>query len=317
MAWKFFDAVGSLKKQDVPTLVPMEPWHLVGAAGEPAFQNSWVNYGGAEEVVGFRKDPMGRVLLKGLAKSGTMPSAIFTLPVGYRPPTTARWPVIANDAFGYVYVLGNGAVVAQTGSNVFFDLGSVEFDTQSVLIPATPGIVPVVTALPTSPVHGQEIEFIADATNGVRWRLRYNAYSASAYKWEMVGGSDLLGEVVADQGFSSTTYVDLGTVGPDITVPLAGDYDLTVGATFYSGAANVNGLMSFTGTGLDNNVTPMDVRSTSFCPPGAFVGDSKNNRQRLRGLTAGALLRAKYRLGAATASDFRNRYLNLRPVRVG
>src|SRR5437763_543025 len=69
-------------------LAAPEGWHEVGAAGEPAFQNSWMNTccAGANDVVekvGFYKDREGVVHLKGEAKGGT--STIFQLPVGYRP----------------------------------------------------------------------------------------------------------------------------------------------------------------------------------------------------------------------------------------
>lgn len=61
-----------------------EAWHLIGGGGEPAFQNSWVNYGGSESVAAFMKDPAGFVHLRGHIKSGTS-NTIFTLPAGYRP----------------------------------------------------------------------------------------------------------------------------------------------------------------------------------------------------------------------------------------
>src|SRR4051812_35523455 len=65
--------------------VAMDPWHVVGAAGEPAFQNSWTNYGSGWATAGFRKDPLGKVRLRGLVKSGTL-ATVFKLPAGYWPP---------------------------------------------------------------------------------------------------------------------------------------------------------------------------------------------------------------------------------------
>ena len=65
-----------------------EPWHLIGAPGEPAFQNSWVNLppGVENAQAGFYLDPVGRVHLKGGIYKGGGPSTAFTLPPGYRPP---------------------------------------------------------------------------------------------------------------------------------------------------------------------------------------------------------------------------------------
>jgi hypothetical protein len=70
-----------------PTLAPPEAYHEVGASGQPAFQNGWVNEApGLESKAGFFKDPWGVVHLKGLVTGGTV-STIFALPSGYRPST--------------------------------------------------------------------------------------------------------------------------------------------------------------------------------------------------------------------------------------
>lgn len=61
-------------------------WHSVGAAGEPAFENSWVNdTASGWQVTQFRR--VGdTVEVRGAVESGTATSTIFTLPVGFRPP---------------------------------------------------------------------------------------------------------------------------------------------------------------------------------------------------------------------------------------
>lgn len=53
----------------------------------PALQNSWVNYGNGYDAVGYMKDSIGFVHIKGMIKSGTTSfgTLLFTLPVGYRP----------------------------------------------------------------------------------------------------------------------------------------------------------------------------------------------------------------------------------------
>src|SRR4051812_20323941 len=87
--------------------------------------------------------------------------------------------------------------------------------------------VPLVTSLPTSPVDGQVIDYLADATNGVVWHLRYRLASASIYKWEYVGGPALVTETTpaGDDSTTSTTYVALATP-TTLALPLAGDYDI-------------------------------------------------------------------------------------------
>jgi len=110
-----------------------EPWHFVGAAGEPAFQNSWVNSDAdGSRPVRFRKDAVGGVHIVGLCKNGTLDTAIFTLPVGYRPKTYAAdtntliRPIISNGVLGILVVMSTG-VVKVTGSNVYADLGCYFF----------------------------------------------------------------------------------------------------------------------------------------------------------------------------------------------
>jgi hypothetical protein len=67
-----------------PSNTPIEAWHFVGAAGEPAFQNGWVNYD-ATRLVRYRKYPDGRVRLSGCSRTVSAGSVAFTLPAGYRP----------------------------------------------------------------------------------------------------------------------------------------------------------------------------------------------------------------------------------------
>ena len=50
----------------------------------PTLVNSWVNNGGTTDTVGYMKDTLGFVHLKGTIKSGTT-TTVLTLPVGYRP----------------------------------------------------------------------------------------------------------------------------------------------------------------------------------------------------------------------------------------
>ncbi len=101
-------------------LAPSEAWHTVGNAGEPAFQNGWVNYApGTWPSVRFYKDNLGIVHLSGLTVGGASATTIFTLPAGYRPNVPsgavqvcmANVPSAATPAGGYrVDVYGNGNV---------------------------------------------------------------------------------------------------------------------------------------------------------------------------------------------------------------
>ena len=70
-------------------LAPLEPLHLVGAAGEPEFAEGAGNIGllapdTLSQPVGFYKDRGGIVHLEGFAQGGK-DGFVFTLPPGYRP----------------------------------------------------------------------------------------------------------------------------------------------------------------------------------------------------------------------------------------
>lgn len=77
-----------------------EDWHEIGATGEPAFQNSWINEGTAtNETAAFRKSSYNVLQLKGLIKSGVLAdgTVIFTLPSISRPTKTIKVPGIYRD----------------------------------------------------------------------------------------------------------------------------------------------------------------------------------------------------------------------------
>jgi hypothetical protein len=136
----------------------LDTWHTVGGAGEPAFTNSWTNEGAPYHSAAFRKYPNGRVALRGAIQSGTLSTAAFTLPVGYRPP--ARLTFTASN-----FITADVAVVdiASTGTvtihfkNDYVDLSVVSFDTDSVTTlfgwTAIPRQAADVTNATTTPVN--------------------------------------------------------------------------------------------------------------------------------------------------------------------
>lgn len=72
------------------SITPAEPTHLIGAPGEPAFENGSSNLPAVGPIVlnpaGFYKDHEGIVHLQGVAKAGnTGIPTLFTLPPGFRP----------------------------------------------------------------------------------------------------------------------------------------------------------------------------------------------------------------------------------------
>jgi hypothetical protein len=119
-----------------PSNTPIEAWHFVGAAGEPAFQNGWVSYDAAR-TMRFKKYPDGRVRLQGFIKSGTIGTTAFTLPVGYRPSNELSIPCQSASAFANVAILADGQVLPNVGSSAYVSLDSIEFDTGQTTFPAS------------------------------------------------------------------------------------------------------------------------------------------------------------------------------------
>jgi len=105
-------------------------WHEIGTAGEPAFQNAWLNYDTTFNSAAFRKTVDGTVLLKGLIRSGT-PAAIFILPVGYRPLKQYLFIGWSVNSSARIDVLSGGTVLLVVydtgGSNAFVSLDNIQF----------------------------------------------------------------------------------------------------------------------------------------------------------------------------------------------
>lgn len=118
-----WDAIGVLSQ-----------WRVIGETDDPAFTNSWTNYGGGYQPCGFQKDAFGIVRLRGAVKSGTVSTSIFTLPVGYRPGNPAATPgnywVASIAAAGAVQIGDDGKVVAPA-ANTFVPLGGIKFKAEA------------------------------------------------------------------------------------------------------------------------------------------------------------------------------------------
>ena len=87
----------------------VEPFHEVGAPGEPLFQNGWSNFGSEVATAAFYKDPLGVVHLRGTLAGSPDGTVAFTLPPGYRPPASLTIPLAAS-AGGIAGIIPNGNV---------------------------------------------------------------------------------------------------------------------------------------------------------------------------------------------------------------
>ena len=97
----------------------------------PTLQNSWVYFGSPHEPPGYYKDATGRVWIRGLVKSGTLGSPIFTLPAGYEPPYSIVQVGISDDLLCEIDISQAGAVtVGSGGNNTWVSLSGISFSTQ-------------------------------------------------------------------------------------------------------------------------------------------------------------------------------------------
>lgn len=163
-----------------------------------------------------------------------------------------------------------------------------------------------VTALPGSPDDGEEVYF--EAAAGVIWHLRYNASSASSFKWEFVGGPALSHEVATQETRDNSAYGDLTTVGPQVTLPLAGDYEVEYGV-------RITGLGS--GSAWAAIKRGAAATSDNDAVQTSTTGSHHSRKQKMTGLSASAVLKMQYRETDSDAVSFDSRFLFVRPIRVG
>ena len=119
------DQVDESKLQQVPSAADLggrlpsdfaaapEPVRLIGAGGQPLFQNGATASGGADLAPGFWKDGSGVVHLQGAVSTpaGLDPVVVFTLPEGYRPAGRVRYVVpAAPSAPGTIEIDADGTV---------------------------------------------------------------------------------------------------------------------------------------------------------------------------------------------------------------
>ena len=93
----------------------------------PTLSSGWTQDDAADTMsIGYIKDDMGFVHLRGRIKNGTLGALAFTLPLGYRPINDIKVPLVSNDSFGYIWIRKGGDCYLY-GSNVYVDLGEIIF----------------------------------------------------------------------------------------------------------------------------------------------------------------------------------------------
>lgn len=107
VVWVFMDGSDPLVVGRVG--VDADKWHVVGAAGEPAFENGWTNFLNGWPVAAFRR-VRDRTEYRGLIAAGTMGTTAFTVPVAYRPDKGVHRLTMAGDLACGLRFHASGAV---------------------------------------------------------------------------------------------------------------------------------------------------------------------------------------------------------------
>lgn len=169
--------------------------------------------------------------------------------------------------------------------------------------------ITVVTALPEGAYDGQEIMYLAASSPRIKWHLKFD--DEDDY-WYYVGGPPLHEEQGGSGTTTSATYASLtGTAGPSLTLPLAGDYMIGLGAMVKNSAAGQECFMSYDiGTTAAADADRLDFANigTSNKSMSLFRSDEKT------GLTA-VTLTTKFRVGGGTGT-WENAYIQATPIRV-
>lgn len=204
-----------------------------------------------------------------------------------------------------------------TGTRFFATDKLMEFVVSAgalVLVSATPARV---TALPGSPVEGQRISLQAAGqmtTQGVRWEA---VYDAALTRWSVLAAVPMFAEIGARESIAAA-YGDLATVGPSLTVPVLGDYDVALEAGFEADSAGSRVAMSFA-VGASAALDTDSVGGLTSVRTDQNPGPDYNRHARIpkTALAAGTVLTAKYARFVASAAWARNRRMWLIPNRLG
>ena len=127
-------------------------------------------------------------------------------------------------------------------------------------------------------------------------------------RWEVQGNRLVTNTVPTSQGTASSTYTDLATVGPSVTVDTSDQAEVTISAAL-TNSGNFHSFISFAVSGASTQAAA-DTRAT-----GVPIGSNADHRGitiPVTGLTPGLnTFTMKYRAGGATAT-FANRTIHVR-----
>lgn len=251
-----------------------------------------------------------------------------TSPSGLLVPTTADNPSLG--AVDVYYEHANSGVTAGTYGDathvaqVTVDAKGHVTGVSAVAITGGGGggsasIPAASTTLPASPATG-DLALLTDSTTTptYQWLLQYDGTITSAHKWRALSGVPLSAKIPtsgdAGESLTNGSWSNLTTVGPTVTLPVAGLYLVRLGA--YINAGTNVGLMGFT----RNGANPPDDSEAAGVNWGGATGGGTIYAEVAHDFTSigtSAAVTAVYRTGASPAVTFYRRRLTVVPILLG
>lgn len=144
--------------------------------------------------------------------------------------------------------------------------------------------------------------------SGLRWAFQYNGGSASAFKWEFIGGPDqLLDTVTNDAGIVNQWVKDART---QITIVRAGDYNVRYSGSFFSTGAGAWAI----GVDLTTQAFPSEQLSSDLATPNfADIGIAE---RKMAGLAVNNVVTGFWLSNAGLAVTAQVRCLSITPIRI-
>lgn len=174
----------------------------------------------------------------------------------------------------------------------------------------------LVTALPTTDLYGGLTVMFTDSIVSPTyfWLLRYTPEISDDYKWVAIGPQPLFDYTDNSYGTSSTTFVDLESGQPQVTLPLKGFYEVDFGGSMGNSTAD-----SDTFIGPHYGSTPTDADSMRM-EGVVSSGGSSNTISQARATiievtSANQVLKHQYKVASGTGT-FLKRWIKAKPIRL-
>lgn len=165
---------------------------------------------------------------------------------------------------------------------------------------------------PGSPVDGMIWRLPAASGSGIYWWFQYDS-SQATYKWVFMGGAPMSHEILTDETTASTTYVDLATVGPTLTLPRAGDYKVEFGVQMNNTTAGSGGLSA-----IKRGAAATSDNDSVFTiiPTTASLTTTAARTIILAAMAASDVVKMQYKTSGAGTMHALKRWMMITPIRV-